>query len=476
MKKDTASPNEVRRTARGKISTAPNTTESLRELTQKRYTPKEEEPKDSSFWMRIAILVLVGVVILGGLFGGLLYMEQKGQIEEIRQYLSANDKDRSTAQKSGKYYKETEEKQKVTEGAEIKNNGDVVYENDVDVLPGEEGNSEWDYSDWDDSDWDNSDWEDSDWENDDWNDGTSGNNGNPGGYILSEGSKKGDLSGYTIILDPGHGGRDTGCVFPFDDPKYNECDFNLSIALSVREELLSRGATVYLLRSDNSWVSLYNRLAQVHLICLDIAEADGTLPFSKSRANELRNLLQTSIDINEDTVASGGMGIMVGSGVGPDLQDLFEMEYKMDHVLFLSIHLNSSESRSQHGTQLYYVTDDSVIESERNQQKTNSEFKRSDFPIREEYYGRHNEDNELLACCIYDNIVGNMPQLETNGHPVNADNYAVLREHGLTGVLIEVAFLSDDNDRKLLQSDSNVQTISVSIGNGVEMYFLQKGI
>ena len=134
MKKDTASPNEVRRTARGKISTAPNTTESLRELTQKRYTPKEEEPKDSSFWMRIAILVLVGVVILGGLFGGLLYMEQKGQIEEIRQYLSANDKDRSTAQKSGKYYKETEEKQKVTEGAEIKNNGDVVYENDVDVL------------------------------------------------------------------------------------------------------------------------------------------------------------------------------------------------------------------------------------------------------------------------------------------------------------------------------------------------------
>ena len=76
MKKDTASPNEVRRTSRGKISTAPNTTESLRELTQKKYTPKEEDPKDSSFWMRIAILVLVGVVVLGGLFGGLLYMDQ----------------------------------------------------------------------------------------------------------------------------------------------------------------------------------------------------------------------------------------------------------------------------------------------------------------------------------------------------------------------------------------------------------------
>lgn len=468
MKKDTASPNGVRRTSRGKISTAPNTTESLRELTQKKYTPKEEDPKDSSFWMRIAILVLVGVVVLGGLFGGLLYMDQRGQLEEIRQYLAANDKDRSTAQKSGKYYKETSEKQKASKAPDndFQANGNEDDFSDDAIYP--------DYE--DDSDWEDSDWEDTDWETDDRDDGSSGQNGNPGGYILSDGAKHGDLSGYTIILDPGHGGRDTGCVFPFNDPKYNECDFNLNIALSVRDELLSRGATVYLLRSNNSWVSLYNRLAQVHLICLDIAEAEGTLPFSKSRANELRSLLQTSIDINEDTVASGGMGIMVGSGVGPDLEELFEMEYKMDHVLFLSIHLNSSESRSQHGTQLYYVTDDSVIESERNQQKTNSEFKRSDFPIREEYYGRHNEDNELLACCVYDNIVGNMPQLETNGHPINADNYAVLREHGLTGVLIEVAFLSDDNDRKLLQSDSNVQTISISIGNGVEMYFQEKGI
>lgn len=478
MKKDTVSPKEARKAPRGLVSTAPNTTGSLLELTSKRYAPKEEEPKDSSFWMRIAILVLVGIIFLGGLVGGLLYMDQKGQLEEIRQHLAANDRERSTAQKSGKYYKETEETKKVARTEKNNANGIAAYGDDSGevIAPDYEEDYDWDDTDWDDSEWDYSDWDDSDWEEDYENDRSSGANGKPGGYVLSEGSKQGDLSGYTIILDPGHGGRDTGCVFPFNDPKYSECDFNLSIALSVREELLSRGATVYLLRSDNSWVSLYNRLAQVHLICLDIAEAEGKLPFSQSRANELRNLLQTSIDINEDTVASGGMGIMVGSGVGPELEELFEMEYKLDHVLFLSIHLNSSESRSQHGTQLYYVTDDSVIESERNQRQTNSEFQRSDFPLRDEYYGRHNEDNSLLACCIYDNIVGNLPQLETNGHPVNADNYAVLREHGLTGVLIEVAFLSDDADRKLLQSDSNVQTISISIGNGVEMYFQQKGI
>ena len=256
---------------------------------------------------------------------------------------------------------------------------------------------------------------------------------NDPGYTLPENISSEDLSGYTIILDPGHGGRDTGCVFPFDNPQYNECDFNLRIAKRVEQELTSRGATVHMLRTDNSWVSLYNRLAQTHLICLDIAQEQGVLPFPEERADELRDLLWQSIYINEDTVASGGMGIMVGSGVGEDLNELFEMEYKLEKVLFLSIHLNSSETRTLHGNQIFYVTDDSIIESERRQMTENSEFQRSDFPIREEYYGRHNEDNYLLGCCLYDNIVGNIPAFETNGTPVKADNYAVLREHGLTG-------------------------------------------
>ena len=299
---------------------------------------------------------------------------------------------------------------------------------------------------------------------------------NDPGYTLPANISSEDLSGYTIILDPGHGGRDTGCVFPFDNPQYNECDFNLRIAKRVEQELTSRGATVHMLRTDNSWVSLYNRLAQTHLICLDIAQEQGILPFPEERADELRDLLWQSIYINEDTVASGGMGIMVGSGVGEDLNELFEMEYKLEKVLFLSIHLNSSETRTLHGNQIFYVTDDSIIESERRQMTENSEFQRSDFPIREEYYGRHNEDNFLLGCCLYDNIVGNIPAFETNGTPVKADNYAVLREHGLTGALIEVAYLSDDNDREMLQQDQVVDQIAYSISDGVKMYFIQKDI
>ena len=288
-------------------------------------------------------------------------------------------------------------------------------------------------------------------------------------------AEAGDLDGYTIILDAGHGGRDSGCVFPFNNPEYNESDFTLRIALATKDELESRGATVYLTRSDDSWVSLYSRPAQTHLICMDIAKEQGILPFTPEREQELRALLQETIDINESTAASGGMGIMIGSGFGEDLLELVEMEYQLDRVLFLSIHLNSNEPRNLHGTQVYYVTDESVIESEHRQMRENAEFKRSDFPLREDYYGRRNDDNELLASCLYENIVGNIPEFETNARPTVQDNFAVIREHGLVGALIEVAYLSDDHDREMLLSDDVVKTIAGSIGDGAKLYFQTKG-
>lgn len=408
-----------------------------------------------SFWTRMLIFVCGALVGLG-VFAGIMYFTKGKDAEAKREKRRSSSSyrtsssNRSSSGSRGDFYrpKDDEEEENTSSGSR----GRISRDDDFDGFD--------DYDDYDDYD-----------------DGKQDDSGfNDPGYTLPKDISSDDLSGYTIILDPGHGGRDTGCVFPFDNPQYNECDFNLRIAKRVEQELTSRGATVHMLRTDNSWVSLYNRLAQTHLICLDIAQEQGILPFPEERADELRDLLWQSIYINEDTVASGGMGIMVGSGVGEDLNELFEMEYKLEKVLFLSIHLNSSETRTLHGNQIFYVTDDSIIESERRQMNENSEFQRSDFPIREEYYGRHNEDNFLLGCCLYDNIVGNIPAFETNGTPVKADNYAVLREHGLTGALIEVAYLSDDNDREMLQQDQVVDQIAYSISDGVKMYFIQKDI
>ena len=63
---------------------------------------------------------------------------------------------------------------------------------------------------------------------------------------------QGPLSGFTVILDAGHGGRDPGCV---RNGVY-EKNVNLSIVMKTKAMLEAQGATVLLTRPDDSFVSL----------------------------------------------------------------------------------------------------------------------------------------------------------------------------------------------------------------------------
>lgn len=67
------------------------------------------------------------------------------------------------------------------------------------------------------------------------------------------------LSGITIMLDPGHGGTDTGAIGPMG-AAYAEKAINLNTALALRDELQKNGATILMTRSDDSTVSLDQRL------------------------------------------------------------------------------------------------------------------------------------------------------------------------------------------------------------------------
>lgn len=66
---------------------------------------------------------------------------------------------------------------------------------------------------------------------------------------------QGPLSGFTVILDAGHGGRDPGCV------RNGVCEknVNLSIVMKIKEMLEAQGATVLLTRPDDTFVSLEYR-------------------------------------------------------------------------------------------------------------------------------------------------------------------------------------------------------------------------
>ncbi len=72
---------------------------------------------------------------------------------------------------------------------------------------------------------------------------------------LSQDSDK-PLTGMKILLDPGHGGKDSGAVGPTG---YTEKDANLYAAKLLANELAMRGASVYLSREVDKFIELDDR-------------------------------------------------------------------------------------------------------------------------------------------------------------------------------------------------------------------------
>ncbi len=68
--------------------------------------------------------------------------------------------------------------------------------------------------------------------------------------------KSAPLAGKTIIIDPGHGGRDTGAIGPGD---VHEKDVVLAMSLHLKDYLVNAGAEVIMTRSEDIFVPLYDR-------------------------------------------------------------------------------------------------------------------------------------------------------------------------------------------------------------------------
>ena len=76
------------------------------------------------------------------------------------------------------------------------------------------------------------------------------------------------LNNIKILLDPGHGGKESGAKGPTG---YPEKDINLLISQLVKQELTKLGATVYLTRKEDIDVSLQERVAMINRTKPDLA-------------------------------------------------------------------------------------------------------------------------------------------------------------------------------------------------------------
>jgi N-acetylmuramoyl-L-alanine amidase len=187
------------------------------------------------------------------------------------------------------------------------------------------------------------------------------------------------LLGKVIYIDPGHGGRDPGTSYG----GLLEKDLNLSISFKLRDELMSKGALVYMTReSDIDFSSRWD--------------------IKKKRGDLYRRIL---------------------------------MMEKASPNIYLSIHINWYDNPIWRGAGVYYH--------------------------------KINKKNETLAQVIQ---AGFKEDLNSKRSIKQTDLY-LYSNTKINGVLLECGYLSNPNERYLLQQDSYQKEITKSITKSIIKYF-----
>lgn len=187
------------------------------------------------------------------------------------------------------------------------------------------------------------------------------------------------LFGKVIFVDPGHGGRDPGTSYG----KILEKDIVLEISKELREQLIKKGAIVYMTRETDTDLS-------------------SKWDERKKRGDLYRRILMYK-------------------------------EYNAD--LYLSIHLNYYSSSKESGAEVLYN------------------------PI--------NEENKKIGEILMNNF---RTTLKTKRILKKTDLY-MYKNTKVPGVLIECGFLSNPNERYLLQKKNYQKKLSKIIVDSVVTYY-----
>lgn len=190
------------------------------------------------------------------------------------------------------------------------------------------------------------------------------------------------VKGKKIVIDPGHGGEDSGAIGPTG---VTEKSITLQIAKEVEKMLKEAGAKVIMTRTVDTEVSPKHRQA-------------------------------TDVD---------------------ELQARCDVANKAKADIFISIHMDSFTSREASGTTGYY-------------------------------YVKGSAASKRLATSIQSNLVS---QLKTTSRGVRTCKFYVVRHTKMPATLIEVAFVSNPKEEKLLTSKKGVQKAAIGIVKGISDFF-----
>jgi N-acetylmuramoyl-L-alanine amidase len=215
----------------------------------------------------------------------------------------------------------------------------------------------------------------------------------------------------TVVIDPGHGGENVGAKGTRGTV---EKDVALAIARKLRAELVNaRGLQVFLTRDRDVEVGLDERTAIAN-------------------------------------------------------------NYKAD--LFVSIHANASRARGAKGSEVYFLSyqasdDESrwVAQSEGAAESFAQAPPGSDLALIlwDMAQAEHLEESSALASRIQEELA---VVTGSEGRGVKQAPFRVLVGAAMPAVLVEVAFLSNEEEEKLLASDAYQSKIAASLARGIERF------
>ena len=218
-----------------------------------------------------------------------------------------------------------------------------------------------------------------------------------------------------IVIDPGHGGKDSGAARDYKIDGKNvtikEKDINLKIGKMLYERLKSAypDMQIVLTRDTDVFLSLGERT--------DIANG------VKVKENEA--------------------------------------------VLFISIHVNSSLSKNASGYEVWYlspgyrrtVLDDGQVS------KDDSLFPILNSMMEEEF----TTESIMIAKFIMDGLEAQIGD-KSEARGIKAEEWFVVRNSNMPSVLVEVGFVSNEKEAMLLNDDKYLKKVTLGIYNGIAAF------
>jgi N-acetylmuramoyl-L-alanine amidase len=213
-----------------------------------------------------------------------------------------------------------------------------------------------------------------------------------------------------IVVDPGHGGKDPGAI---GKGGLKEKGVNLTIARYLVSELKRLGYNVSLTRNSDDFI---------------------------------------------------------------ELEDRAEIANAKEADLFISVHANANKSRRLKGFEVYYLIDNAddlnrLLKVAERQGLMVGALDENDKTLKailgDMYYAQNRADSIGIAKSICSSARSGM---DLNILGVKGAKFCVLKSSHMAAVLVEVGFLSNPSEEKLLKTDNYCRQVAQTIAQGIDEY------